>query len=304
MSGYESPVDFYTRPGQMTSAGPHAPALAALKGVGAVAAAVHGTLLHEAWAPRYNQPLTPARRAQSHTRPAREILDTIMAIDPAPLDIPRPPEKRSIGVCRHFTVLACAALKAQGVPARARCGFGMYFEAGKGIDHWIAEYWDGERWVSADFQIDDLQRAALKLDFDPLDQQPGKFLSAGETWQRCRPDAADPGKFGIFDESGFWFIAMNLVRDFAALNNMEMLPWDNWGAMPQPKEEISPDDLARFDRLAALTVDVDQRFGELQALYQDDAGLRVPAQVFNGVRQQMEMLAARDLEMGLSSVGP
>ncbi|MCA2411633.1 transglutaminase domain-containing protein [Rhizobium leguminosarum bv. viciae 248] len=288
MSGYESPVDFYTRPGKMTSAGPHAPALAALKGVEAVAAAVQGALLHEAWAPRYNQPLTLARRAQSHTRPAQEILDTIMAIDPAPLDIPRPPEKRSIGVCRHFTVLACAALKAQGVPARARCGFGMYFEAGKGIDHWIAEYWDGERWVSADFQIDDLQRVALKLDFDPLDQPPGKFLSAGETWQRCRAGAADPGKFGIFDEFGFWFIAMNLVRDFAALNNMEMLPWDDWGAMPQPEEEISPGGLARFDRLAALTVDVDQRFGELQALYQDDAGLRVPAQVFNGVRQQME----------------
>ncbi|MEI1251900.1 transglutaminase-like domain-containing protein [Rhizobium aouanii] len=288
MSGYESPVDFYTRPGQMTSAGSHAPTLAALKSVETVAAAVQGTLLHEAWAPRYNQPLTPTRRAQSHTRPAREILDTIMGIDPAPLDMPRPPEQRSIGVCRHFTVLACAALKAQGVPARARCGFGMYFEAGKGIDHWIAEYWDGERWVSADFQIDDLQRAALQLDFDPLDQPPGKFQSAGETWQRCRAGAADPGKFGIFDESGLWFIAMNLVRDFAALNNMEMLPWDNWGAMPQPEEEISPDGLARFDRLAALTVDVDQRFGELQALCQDDAGLRVPAQVFNGVRQQME----------------
>ncbi|NEK19705.1 transglutaminase-like domain-containing protein [Rhizobium leguminosarum] len=292
MSGYESPVDFYTRPGRMTSAGAHAPVLASLKGVETVAAAVHGALLHDAWAQHYDQVLTPERRAQSHARPTREILDTIMGIDPAPLDIPRPPEKRSIGVCRHFTVLACAALKAQGVPARARCGFGMYFEAGKGIDHWIAEYWDGARWVSADFQIDDLQRAALKLDFDPLDQPPGKFLSAGETWQRCRAGAADPGKFGIFDESGLWFIAMNLVRDFAALNNMEMLPWDNWGAMPQPEEEISPDGLARFDRLAALTVDVDQRFGELQALYQDDAGLRVPAQVFNGVRQQMENVGA------------
>lgn len=287
MSGYESPVDFYMRPGPMTSAGSHAPALAALKGVETVAAAVQGALLHEAWAPHYNQPLTPARRVQSHTRPAREILDTIMEIDPAPLDIPRPPEKRSIGVCRHFTVLACAALKAQSVPARARCGFGMYFEVGKGIDHWIAEYWDGERWISADFQIDDRQRA-LQLDFDPLDQPPGKFLSAGETWQRCRARTADPASFGIFDESGLWFIAMNLVRDFAALNNMEMLPWDNWGAMPQPEEEISPDGLAHFDRLSALTTDVDERFGELRALYQYDAGLRVPAQVFNGVRKQLE----------------
>ncbi|MBY5802664.1 transglutaminase domain-containing protein [Rhizobium leguminosarum] len=288
MSGNESPIEFYTRPGRMTSAGSHAPALAALQGVGAVAAAVHGTLLQDAWAQHYDQVLTPERRAQSHTRPAGEILDTIMAIDPAPLDITRPPDKRSIGTCRNFTVLACAALKAQSLPARARCGFGMYFEAGKGIDHWIVEYWDGERWVSADFQIDDLQRAALKLDFDPLDQPSGKFLSAGEAWQRCRAGTADPGKFGIFDESGFWFIAMNLVRDFAALNNMEMLPWDNWGSMPEPEEEMSADGLARFDRLAALTMAADERFGELRALYEDDAALRVPAQVFNGVRQQME----------------
>jgi hypothetical protein len=85
---------------------------------------------------------------------------------------------------------------------------------------------------------------------------------------------------------------MNLVRDFAALNNMEMLPWDNWGSMPEPEEEMSADGLARFDRLAALTVAADERFGELRALYEDDAGLRVPAQVFNGVRQQMENVGA------------
>lgn len=288
MSGYDSPFEYYTRPGQMTSAGPHAPALAALKSVDAVAAAVHGALLHEAWAQRYDQALTPERRAESHIRPAREMLDTIMAIDPAPLEIPRPPDKRSIGTCRNFTVLACAALRTQGIPARARCGFGLYFEAGKGVDHWITEYWNGERWVSADFQIDALQRAALQLDFDPLDQPPGKFLTAGETWQRCRAGTADPGKFGLFDESGFWFIAMNLMRDFAALNNMEMLPWDDWGAMPKPWEEMSQDTLARFDRRAALTVAVDERFGELRTLYQDDAALRVPAQVFNAVRQQLE----------------
>ncbi|WP_246642373.1 transglutaminase-like domain-containing protein [Rhizobium croatiense] len=243
MSGYDSPFEYYTLPGQMTSAGPHTPALAALKSVPSIAAAIHGALPHEAWAPRHGQTLTEARRAQSHMRPVRQMLDAVIAIDPAALDVPRPPDKRSIGVCRHFTVLACAALRAQGVPARARCGFGMYFEADKGIDHWITEYWDGRRWVSADFQIDDLQRTALQLDFDALDQPPGKFLRAGEAWQRCRAGSADPAKFGIFDESGLWFIAMNLVRDLAALNNMEMLPWDDWGAMPQAEDEISAERL-------------------------------------------------------------
>jgi hypothetical protein len=276
----------------MTSGGPHAQALATLQGVEAVATAVHGVLLHEAWAQRYHEELTPARRAQSHLRPVGQMLDAIMKIDPAPLGVPREPAKRGVGVCRHFAVLACAALRAQGVPARARCGFGMYFEAGKGIDHWIAEYWDGRRWVSADFQIDDLQGTTLKLDFEPLDQPPRKFLRAGEAWQRCRAGHADPHNFGLFEESGFWFIAMNLVRDFAALNNMEMLPWDDWGPMPGPEQEISSVALALFDRLAALTVDVDERFNEVRALYEQHARLRVPARVFNAVRKQMEDVAA------------
>lgn len=292
MGEYGSFLDYYTRPGPMTSGGPYAQPLAALAGAGEVARAMHSVLLHEAWAQRYDQELTPARRAQSHLRSARRMLDAIMEADPAPLGVPRAPERRGVGVCRHFTVLACAALRAQGVPARARCGFGMYFEPGKGVDHWITEYWDGRRWVSADFQIDDLQRTALKLDFEPLDQPPGWFLRAGEAWRLCRAGNADPQTFGIFDEGGFWFIAMNLVRDFAALNNMEMLPWDDWGLMPQPDEEIAPDRAAFFDRLATLTEEADERFGELRALYEQDDGLRVPARVFNGVRKQIEDVAA------------
>jgi hypothetical protein len=291
MSEPDSLLEYYRQPGRMTSSGQHAQALAAFGEVEAVATAIHGVLLHEAWAQAYHQELTPARRAQSHLRPARRILDAIMEIDAVPLAVSRAPAKRIVGICRHFAVLACAALRAQAVPARARCGFGTYFEAGRGVDHWITEYWDGLRWVSADFQIDDLQRAALKLDFNPLDQPPGEFLRAGEAWRRCRAGDADPRIFGIFDEAGFWFIAMNLVRDFAALNNMEMLPWDVWGPMPRPEEEISPVDLALFDHLAALTVEVDERFGEARALYQQDARLRVPAQVFNGVRKQMEDVA-------------
>ena len=200
MSGRNGLFDYYRRPGLMTFGGPHAEALATLQGVEAVAMAVQGVLLHQGWAQQYNQELTPARRAQAHLRPVRHMLDAILEIDAAPLGVLREPTKRGVGVCRHFAVLACAALRAQGVPARARCGFGMYFEAGKGVDHWIAEYWDGRRWVSADFQVDSLQHAALKLDFDPLDQPPGKFLSAGTAWQRCRAGLADPGKFGIFDE--------------------------------------------------------------------------------------------------------
>jgi hypothetical protein len=34
-------------------------------------------------------------------------------------------------------VLAAAMLRAQGTPARARCGFGGYFGSGAFEDHWV-----------------------------------------------------------------------------------------------------------------------------------------------------------------------
>lgn len=292
MDKQQRALDFYSQPTLMTSLGPYAEALKARQGAAEVARTLQGILLHEAWAHRYDQQLTPARRDGSHLRSARRMVDAIVELEASPLAVARVPDSRAIGVCRHFAVLACASLRAQGIPARARCGFGMYFEPGKGVDHWITEYWNGHRWIAADFQIDDLQRSELKLDFDPLDLPRGKFLSAGETWRLCRAGSADPQIFGIFDEGGFWFIGMNLVRDFAALNNMEMLPWDNWGLMPQPEEDISEDRARLFDHLAALTDEADERFDEIRTLYLQDDGLRVPARVFNGVRKQMEDVAA------------
>ena len=49
-------------------------------------------------------------------------------------------------------------------------------------------------------------------------------------------------KFGIMDIQGLWFIAHNVLLDFAALNKVEMLPWDDWGPMVQPSEAPTPDD--------------------------------------------------------------
>jgi hypothetical protein len=135
ISGRDSLLDYYRQPGWMSSSGPHAQALATLTGAEVVAKVIHGVLLYEAWAQRYHQELTPARTAQSHLRPVRRILDAIVEIDAAPLEARRAAAKRCVGGCRHFAVLACAVLRAQGVPARARCGFGMYFETGRGVDH-------------------------------------------------------------------------------------------------------------------------------------------------------------------------
>jgi hypothetical protein len=82
-----------------------------------------------------------------------------------------------------------------------------------------------------------------------------------------------------FVADGLWFIAGNLIRDVAALNNHEMLPWDVWGAMARSDAEL---DLLFFDRLAELSHAPDEHADALRAIYEDKR-IAVPGTVFNAV---------------------
>lgn len=285
-------LPLYSEPGLMTSACRHAAWFGALPhDVATLAAVAHGLLLHEHVAPAYGVTLRDADRISVHIRRVEQLLDRMMALDDRPLTLPRPPKKRVVGSCRHFTVLLVAMLRARGVPARARCGFATYLVDGFFEDHWVCEYWhDGQhRWMLVDAQIDARQRDMFAIDFDLTDVPRNRFLVAGEAWARCRAGTADPDAFGlsVVDEAGYWWIAGNLMRDHAALNNVELLPWDSWGAMPTPYEEIDDARLVLFDHLAAVTRAPDEALAEVQRLYQDDR-LRVPPTVHNALRNRDE----------------
>ncbi|PRY38115.1 transglutaminase domain-containing protein [Umezawaea tangerina] len=278
----------YTTPGPMTSAGRHSALLEQLPDdLAGLVSAGHGLLIHEHIAPNYGVELSAADRAPVHLRRVEDLLDRIASRDDRPLTEAREPRDRVAGNCRHFTVLLVTALRARGVPARARCGFGGYFGGGTFEDHWVAEYHDAEqdRWVLVDGQIDDVQRGMFPIDFDPLDVPRDRFLVAGDAWLRCRAGTADPDGFGlaVIGETGMWWIAGNLVRDAAALLGTEVLPWDGWGAMPGPDEEITDDLTALFDRLATLTLTPDESAAELRELFLDER-LRIPPTVHNHVR--------------------
>ena len=128
-------------------------------------------------------------------------------------------------------------------------------------------------------QLDGRQRELFKIGFDPLDVPRDQFLVAGQAWELCRAGKADPDSFAILDMHGRWLIAGNLIRDLAALNNHEMLPWDVWGAMARTDAEL---DLPFFDRLAELSHAPDAHADELRAVYQDKR-IAVPGTVFNAV---------------------
>jgi transglutaminase superfamily protein len=244
---------WYATPGSMTTVPADLPPIDDIRGF------VQGCFVHTAWAPAYGVDKVHDER---QTRSTVEMLDAVRAIDVRPLSEPREPEQRAGVVCRHFSTLAAALLRRDGVPARARVGFATYFEKDKYVDHWIVEQHDGTRWVQRDFQLDDLQRKVIGDPFDPDDLPRGAFLSGGEAWQTIRAGHADPNTFGIFEFWGSWFVRHNVVRDLAALNKVEMLPWDAWGVM------IEGEDDTFVDELAQVTVDAD--LDSVRRAYDDD----------------------------------
>lgn len=282
-------LDFYAHPTAMTSSGKHAARFdELLNDVGKLTRIVQGLGLYEYVASDfYGFTIPDKRRSETHIRSIERMLDCLLAIDDQPLFIPRLVNKRLIGICHHFALLLVAMLRAKGIPARYRCGFGSYFNLPYFEEHVVCEYWNATeaRWVLVDPQFDEVWREKLKIDHDILDIPRDRFIMAGDIWMQCRIGEADPSKFGIFqgDLRGLWFIAGEMVRDVAALNKIEMLPWDVWGVIPRPNELLDDDQLTFFDRLATLTRSPDASFAELHKLYESDNRLGVPATVFNSV---------------------
>jgi hypothetical protein len=286
-------LGYYAEPGVMTSPGRYAPLLDDLpRDVGGLAAVLHGLIIHEHLAHAYGVTLSADDRESVHVRRVEDLLGLIAARDARPLGDAREPSTRVAGNCRHFTVLMVAMLRNQGIPARARCGFGGYFGSGMFEDHWVCEYCDKsrQRWLLVDAQIDKVQRDLFPVDFDLTDVPRDEFLIAGDAWASCRHGAADPAKFGlsVVGESGYWWIAANLMRDAAALGNVELLPWDCWGAMPAPDGVIADGDQELFDRLAEYARQGDSALDLLRQLCAADDRLRLRSVVFNAVRNREE----------------
>jgi hypothetical protein len=278
----DATLEYFATQGPITSPGTQAGRLEDLPtGLEALCRVVQGLMLHIFWAEHYGDQLSAERRGEVQLRSVAQKLERIAELDPRPLSVARPPEKRLVGNCRDFTVLLSAILRHQGIPARARCGFARYFIPNHYEDHWVCEVWQAaaQRWVLVDAQLDALQIGKLGLAFDPLDVPRDQFIAGGPAWQLCRAGQADPETFGIADMHGLWFVRGDFVRDVAALNKVELLPWDVWGLMETGDADLSADDLAVLDHLAALTSHAVPDFAAVRRRYETDSRFRVPASI-------------------------
>jgi hypothetical protein len=220
--------------------------------------------------------LPPERMAEKDIRPAARLTERLLALERAPLHVPREPAARVVGTCRHFAVLGCALLRHRGYAARTRCGFATYFQPGFGLDHWIVEYRDiSGRWVRIDPELFGIQDV---LDH-PDDLPPGAFFSGGEAWSAYREGQVDATAFGVYQTENFGpaEIRGNAIRDLAALNKVETLPWDEWGQMAASYKGTTGAQYDEFiDTIAAVCAAAEPH---VVARQYDCEELRVPAEL-------------------------
>ncbi|MFE5080279.1 transglutaminase-like domain-containing protein [Streptomyces mirabilis] len=256
---------------------------------GELARVVRDLIIHRGEGPRFDYAIPEERvHEDAESRYATEVLRILAERGDAPLTERRAPAERFVGTCRDFALLHCSLLRATGTAARLRCGFARYFDAYY-ADHWVTEYRLPEgSWRLADPQV----HHGYDIDFDPMDVPRDQFLVATDAWRVCREGEADPGRFGVFDLNGIeglsyhglWFVRADVLRDLAALNGVEVLPWDAWGPEILDDAALDAGELALIDSVAAADSE-----DELRRLYRDPR-LTVPDEIvsyttYGGVRK-------------------
>jgi hypothetical protein len=253
---------------------------------------VQGLIVHVFWTERYGLNLPEERNAEVQLRSMERRLARTLELDPGALTTARPNEKKTVGNCRDFSVTLASMLQSKGIPARPRCGFATYFLPDDYGDHWVCEYWREaeQRWVLVDAQLDELQRNALQISFNTLDVPRDQFIVGGAAWKMCRSGQANPDKFGIFDLRGIDFVKGDFIRDVAALNKVELLPWDCWGMILMDHATLPPDDISMLDRLADLTYRDVPDFNRVHQLYESDPRLRPGEMIQSYVNGNLELV--------------
>lgn len=246
----------WTRQTRFSDPGRHHDRLAALPGdVAAITAAVRNLTVHYR-ASGIDFP--PERLAEIDTRWVSGMLDLDeRRFAGAALDTPRPEADRLVGCCRDAALLTVSALRAHGVPARSRVGFAGYLAPDFHVDHVIAEYHDGARWIGTDPGV-----GLAEVELSPAGLQTG-----AQTWRAMRRGEIDPTTYGVgpgHEIGGPWMILQYLTLELAHRQGDELLLWDIFGeGIPFSRNEWAdlpadlPEDLSWLDEVADLLIAAD-----------------------------------------------
>ena len=276
-------LSFYREQSPTTSPGKHADLYRDLpRDPGELVKVVQGLIVHGAlgWLYKY-QPTERQFAGFTEARSAEAILDNVLRLDSSPLTVARPIEKRAVGNCRTFSVLMVSMLRRQGVPARMRVGYATYtWGEPKLENHFIVEYFNGQRWVLLDAQMDQAQREFHKLDFDTLDMPRSKFVFAGQAWQGLENGTIKPEQIGMggpngWESRGYQFVQIDLIADCWALDKVELFTGEANDLGKTPHERLSGEQLKLFGELAHYSSAPDADRAALRSKMESEPTARV-----------------------------
>lgn len=232
-------------------------------------------------------------RARLHELDLRYLanrMEKLIQLNHTSLLLKRSDGTKSIGCCRDFSLMLCSFLREKNIPARLRFGFSTCHIPGFHHDQVLLEYWSesSQKWCLADARINSyfIQKYNLNKNLEPHDLSYDLFMTAGEAWHLCRSGKKSPHRFGTglsTRVSGWWFIRNKLIQDLAALNKMELLPWDCWGIMLKTRgDDFMQDDeqIELLDYIADLTAASNIDLEKIRHLYRDER-VAVPKQIYS-----------------------
>ncbi|MEV6970576.1 transglutaminase domain-containing protein [Hamadaea sp. NPDC051192] len=251
----------YARHSAYTDPGPFGALLDALPSdIPGLTAAVRNTVIHYRHS---GEKLPDEHFLEINNRWVERILATDQERHPYALAEPREVTDRVLGCCRDYTLLTVAGLRQHGIPARSRIGFANYFRENYHHDHVVVEYWNGDRWVWVDSQLDPGPSWPFDVQDMPRPATGAPFVTAAEVWTAFRKGEADPWNYGIGPDQpvgGPWFIFDYVLIELAHRQREEILLWDAFGAMSGDfADEMSTEDprVALADEIAALLIAAD-----------------------------------------------
>ena len=230
---------------------------------------IQGFLIHIYHAEAQGVSLYRKRTNEVLIRTVPEKLKRLFEMDDRPLTVAREPKNKLVGNCRDFALFLCSLIRHQQVPARIRCGFADYLVSDKLEPHWVCEYWHEplNKWVQVDAQLDNYQLQLHKIDFNPFDLPENRFVYPGKIWlsKNSKTDKAQiPKPMHLLT---FGLTKNNLVRDFLALNRVELLPQDNFHLMNKKMAQLTSADKTLLAKLATISTGSDRDFLMLRAAF-------------------------------------
>jgi hypothetical protein len=198
-------------------------------------------------------------------------VEAILATDQrrhhAPLDGERPVEARVQGCCRDHSLLAVAALRHHGLPARSRVGFASYLFESWHCDHVVVEVWVEGRWRRFDPEVTEPLPALAEPTDIPISPD-GPFLTAAQVWLGHRAGRLDVARYGAVELAalqGEPFVAAKVICELAHRFGDELLLWDRWGVMDPHRFDAPPQDIDLIDEIATLLVGADNGDASLES---------------------------------------